>query len=401
MRWQVRHDDGSSSGPVALDTLQRWASEGRITATCGLSYDGQTWVQAASLPELEMDWLVLVSSDSVIGPFAFAALEVLRASGDIPLDAHIFRRQTDPAAGSQGSQLVQRTVAAETHRREAEAQLQQLRANLEAKDLEFQAERQQLAAEMSRTKAELLRRDAEISALKDSASQLRTVLEEHQSLEARIVDGEREATGLRTECDDVRRKLATAEEARDAARRDALNANAELRAELASTLQQAQAIRLQYAARSRRFSELAESMRELATDVGLSELPAFDTETPTSTPAVPASSTPTPITPTPDTKPAPAAAPPRPEFQRRAAAPAPKPSSPRLAAETVPEPVVVAEVLPPERPRHAIQSNAPHGAGLRMPHLATLEAQAQQELARLKASKPDGAPFWNRRKPTS
>jgi hypothetical protein len=403
LRWQIRHDDGSNTGPTDIETLRRWAAEGRITATCGLSRDGQTWLPAASLPELEMDWLVLVSSDSVIGPFAFAALEILRASGDIPPDAHIFRRQAAQLAGSQGTQLVQRTIAAEAHRREAEAQLQQLRANLAAKDLDFDAERQQLAAETARVKAELLRKDAEIAALRDASAQLTTSSEQRQELEARLVDDERETARLRDECDDLRRQVAAANEARDAARQAVQNAHADLRTQLEEALRQTHAIRSQYEARTRRFSELAESLRELACATPLPALPEpVAQETPLAPPPVAgrepmADASPRAAeTATPD-------APPRPDFHRRSVTGATAKLPSKDAAEPTPEPAQVAEVLPPERPRTAARPQVGNTAGntasgLRLPHLANLEAQAQQELARLKASKGEGAAFWNRRK---
>lgn len=405
-RWQIRHDDGSTTGPTDLDTLRRWAAEGRITATCGLSRDGQTWVPAASLAELEMDWLVLVSSDSVIGPFAFAALEVLRASGDIPADAHIFRRQTAQAAGSQGTQLVQRTITAETHRREAEAQLQQLRADLEAKDLEFQAERQQLAAETARAKAELLRRDAEVAALRDASAQLSTSSEEHQALEARLVDAERETARLRDACDDLRRQLAAATEARDAARKEAQQAHVGLREQLAETVRHAQTIRTQYEERTKRCAALADALRELAATEPLPEIPAppvpepvpSQAESPALAEPVPGSESPRPAADRPAAVPPLEA--PRPEFQRRAPAGSAATAKPAAAkAQTVAIPDVVVEILPPERPRAATPPPPSARAGSRMPpHLATLEAQAQQELARLKATKGDAAPFWGRRK---
>lgn len=376
--WKVLLDDGSPAGPADLDTLRKWAAEGTLTATCRISKDGEAWTQASLLPELEMDWLVLISQEAVMGPFAFAALEVLRASGHIPQEAQVFKRQAAPAAGSQGMQLVQRAVSAEAHRREAEGEVQRLKANVKAKELEFDAERQQLAAESSRLRADLLRRDAEISSLKGNLEQLGAGMEDRQALEAKVVDLEREAARLRGESEDAQRLAETLRQERDADRQ-ALEASRASREQFAETLRQLDALRAFVAQRNERIEALGRELRDLAD--GMPEAP--DGQASAAPPAPP--------TPPPSGK-LPPTTPPQGQHGTRRIAPQPVAKAPQSTSE------VVVEVLPPDAVA-TVQTPPPMrtATAVNTKKLAELEAQAQQELARLKQAKSE-TPFWNRRK---
>ncbi len=403
--WEVRLDDGSIVGPVGLDTLSQWAAEGRLTASCSLSQDGgANWIAAASMPELEMDWLVLLSAESVIGPFNFAAVEALREAGEIPAGAQLFRRHVAGAASSQGMQLVQRTVAAEARWRQAETELQQLRADLEAQKLEFEAERQQAAAEVARGKAELLRREAELESLQQAREQWTANSEERQGLEARLVDSEREAARLRDESSSLRHRLAVLTEERAAAESRREASQERLRSQLATVVQQAQDIRARYEERTARFAALADSLRELTAGDDLPEMVApevaeeaeisaeMETKSSTTAKKVPADRK------TPPQKSAPKAASenetpdqetdaaPR-EFRRQSAAAAGR----RKAAEE-PE-VAEVEVISPAR--NTTGSTTP---GTNARRLADLEAQAQREMAMLNSIKGEGVSFWKRGK---
>lgn len=405
--WSVLSDDGVTSGPVDLDTLRRKAAEGVLTATSRLSTDGEHWIQAAHLPELEMDWLVLVSQDAVLGPFAFAALEVLRAAGHIPPEAQVFRRQSAPVAGSQGLQLVQRTLSAETQRREAESEIKRLRADLEAKDLEFEAERQQLAAEVSRLRAEALRRDAEIASLKTESQQLAASLQDHEALEARLVDGERDAARLDAERDALQQRFDLLQKEHHSALREAEEARKALAGRTAGIQQQLdQALALlternqRLNAWARDFETLADTPLPARADTPAPEPPAERepapaepdaVETAPAEPAPPLAATP-PETPPPAPSPKPRKDESSPAGVRRLA-PQPSSTTRRVIPETEVE-VIPSDTTPPPNRKPFVRSPSPLHPG----KLAALEAQAQQELARLKAGKTQ-TPFWNRRTP--
>jgi len=385
IEWEVRLDNGSTVGPVGFGTLSQWAAEGRLTASCSLSQDGGAhWIAAASMPELEMDWLVLLSPESVIGPFNFAAVEALREAGEIPAAAQLFRRHVVGAATSQGMQLVQRTVAAEARWRQAETQVQQLRADLEAQQLEFEAERQQAAAEVARSKADLLRREAELESLQQVRDQWTADSAEQQTLEAKLVDFEREAAQLRDECSGLRHRLAALTEERSTAESRREASQAQLREQLAAVVQQAQAIRNRYEERTARFAALADTLHELSADESLPEIMVPVLEEPEETPppletklsdkAASGKKT------SPDSVPR--------EFRRQSAATAGRKPA---AEEAV---VTEVEVIPPGK-KGAAGSATPDASVRR---LADLEAQAQREMAMLNSIKGEGAPFWKRGK---
>jgi len=388
--WHAIFDDGSPSDPVDLDTLKRWASEGTLTATTKISTDKHTWMQASHLPELEMDWLVLVSPEAVMGPFVFAALEVLRASGHIPQEAQVFRRQTAPTAGSQGMQLVQRALAAETHRREAESESQRLRTNLEAKDLEFEAERQQFAAEASRLRADLLRKDSEIASLKSESVQISASMQDRQELEARLVDAERDAARMSEDIEGLQRTAETLRSERDLAveqARQAQSVHAEKAEEALRTLEVVQEVTEQ---RNHRLAAIARELQTLAAEPLPEAAPSFSPEISEVRPAPSAERIPED---SPQERTAGKAAPASAEVRRIA------PHQTSKSNVVIPE--VVMDTDPAENRAAPVSSQTPPpvraASTVNSKKLAELEAQAQQELARLKSGKGD-APFWNRRK---
>ncbi len=407
--WSILSDDGAASGPVDLDTLRRMAAEGQLTATSRLSTDGEHWIQAAHMPELEMDWLVLVSQEEVLGPFAVAALEVLRAAGHIPPEAQVFRRQSAPMSGSQGLQLVQRALSAETQRREAESDIKRLRADLEAKDLEFEAERQQLAAEVSRLRAEALRRDAEIAALKTEAQQLGASLEDREAIEARLVDGEREHARLTAERDELQHRIDLLRDEHRAAQQAAEEARSTLDAGTTQARQQLEAALALLRERNRRLLDWAREFAALA-DTPLpapAEAPSPEPRTPradsaareSSSPPTPAEAAPPPPDPAGAAE---AVSSPRSKRKDESSAGGIRRLAPQPSATTrriIPDAEV--DVLPPEpvdAPERKPFVRSPHP--LHPGKLAALEAQAQQELARLKTGRAQ-PPFWTRRTPTA
>src|ERR1051326_5074394 len=79
--WFLRKHDGSVFGPLSFDQLSRWASTARIAPGDALSTDQRTWIKAPMLPELDMDWLVEVTSEHYYGPTTLGAVQEFLGSG--------------------------------------------------------------------------------------------------------------------------------------------------------------------------------------------------------------------------------------------------------------------------------------------------------------------------------
>jgi hypothetical protein len=82
--WYLRkHEDGTVFGPLEFEQLQRWASSAQIAPHDKLSTDQETWIKAPMLPQLEMDWLVEVTTERYYGPTTIGAIEEFIRLGEI------------------------------------------------------------------------------------------------------------------------------------------------------------------------------------------------------------------------------------------------------------------------------------------------------------------------------
>jgi hypothetical protein len=67
--WFLRkHADGSLFGPLAFEQVRRWANAAQIAPHDKISRDETTWLKAPMFPELQMDWLVELTSERYYGP---------------------------------------------------------------------------------------------------------------------------------------------------------------------------------------------------------------------------------------------------------------------------------------------------------------------------------------------
>jgi hypothetical protein len=83
-QWFLRkHDDGTIFGPVPFEQLARWASSAQIAPRDSVSADAETWMKAPMLPELGMDWIVEVTSESLYGPTTLGAIREFMRLGEI------------------------------------------------------------------------------------------------------------------------------------------------------------------------------------------------------------------------------------------------------------------------------------------------------------------------------
>jgi hypothetical protein len=78
-----KHSDGSIFGPLPFAQLRRWADDAQIAPHDKLSLDQETWTKAPMLPELEMDWLVELTSERYYGPTTLGAVREFIRLGEI------------------------------------------------------------------------------------------------------------------------------------------------------------------------------------------------------------------------------------------------------------------------------------------------------------------------------
>jgi hypothetical protein len=78
-----KHDHGEVFGPVHFDKIKDWANSAQINPQDMLSDDGTVWTKAPMIPELEMDWLVVVGENLLYGPTTAGALLEFLQLGEI------------------------------------------------------------------------------------------------------------------------------------------------------------------------------------------------------------------------------------------------------------------------------------------------------------------------------
>jgi len=99
--WHLKTAEDQVCGELTLDTLAEWAETGRILADHEVSRNGKTWVKAASVPELKMDWYATLKSGATHGPVNLLALPDMYRRGIIDATAVLRNKLTNrevPAA---------------------------------------------------------------------------------------------------------------------------------------------------------------------------------------------------------------------------------------------------------------------------------------------------------------
>lgn len=82
--WYLKkHDHGEVFGPVHFDKIKDWASSAQINPQDMLSEDSKVWTKAPMIPELEMDWLVVVGDNLLYGPTTAGSLLEFVQLGEI------------------------------------------------------------------------------------------------------------------------------------------------------------------------------------------------------------------------------------------------------------------------------------------------------------------------------
>jgi hypothetical protein len=88
--WFLRkHEDGNIFGPLPFAQLARWASSAQVAPHDVVSTDQVTWMKAPMLVELEMDWLVEVTTERFYGPTTLGAIQEFVRLGEINGDTFV------------------------------------------------------------------------------------------------------------------------------------------------------------------------------------------------------------------------------------------------------------------------------------------------------------------------
>ena len=94
--WFVKSVDGKVYGPAKISKLVEWAKDGRIEPTGFVSVDRVEWLEACTVDELEMKWLVEISPGDVFGPFHRELVINLFKNGTVPATARAYRLHEFP-----------------------------------------------------------------------------------------------------------------------------------------------------------------------------------------------------------------------------------------------------------------------------------------------------------------
>ncbi len=70
-------------GPVPFEKIREWADSAQVNPLDTLSIDQLIWTKAPMIPEMEMDWLIVVSENLLYGPTTAEALLEFEELGEI------------------------------------------------------------------------------------------------------------------------------------------------------------------------------------------------------------------------------------------------------------------------------------------------------------------------------
>lgn len=78
-----KHENGEVFGPVSFLKIRDWARSAQVNSQDMLSNDKSIWTKAPMIPEMEMDWLVVVGENLLYGPTTAEALLEFDQLGEI------------------------------------------------------------------------------------------------------------------------------------------------------------------------------------------------------------------------------------------------------------------------------------------------------------------------------
>jgi hypothetical protein len=92
--WYLRYDDANMLGPVSCEVLVQWAKDCRVAHDHDVSSDKIFWAKAADVPELAMEWMVMLIDGTDYGPINKHAIHDLIADEAVAKDAELTHGKT-------------------------------------------------------------------------------------------------------------------------------------------------------------------------------------------------------------------------------------------------------------------------------------------------------------------
>jgi hypothetical protein len=78
-----KHENGEVFGPVSFTKIRDWARSAQVNSQDMLSNDNTRWTPAPMIPEMEMDWMVVMGENLLYGPTTAGALLEFNQLGEI------------------------------------------------------------------------------------------------------------------------------------------------------------------------------------------------------------------------------------------------------------------------------------------------------------------------------
>lgn len=111
-----KYENGEVFGPVSFSKIQDWARTAQVNPQDMLSTDKTIWTKAPMVPEMEMDWLVVVDQNLLYGPTTSDALIEFDKLGEISPETKLINCLTGEsiALGETSFYKLSQTEVAET-----------------------------------------------------------------------------------------------------------------------------------------------------------------------------------------------------------------------------------------------------------------------------------------------
>ncbi len=100
----LKAEDSEVFGPVDFKQVVAWATAAQISPLDKISSDQQTWFKAPMVPELEMDWLIELTTEQLYGPTTLGAIQEFLNLGEVHLDTVIINAKDGSSAQVQDIQ---------------------------------------------------------------------------------------------------------------------------------------------------------------------------------------------------------------------------------------------------------------------------------------------------------
>ena len=113
----LKAEDSEVFGPVDFKQITAWATAAQISPLDKISSDQHTWFKAPMVPELEMDWLIELTSEQLYGPTTLGAIQEFLNLGEVHLDTTLINAKDGSSTMVQDIQGI--TVPAEEPEEEA------------------------------------------------------------------------------------------------------------------------------------------------------------------------------------------------------------------------------------------------------------------------------------------